>query len=412
MEEIRAELVNIVERLQANEERMENMANLRTNQPTMYEDIITTITSGEQIQLESYRSIPEFNGDKNLYRSWRNQVSRRMSMIEDHKTHPKYEAALGIIRSKIVGPASDVLTNNKTAYNIDAILDRLDSSYADQRPLYIVEAEMTSIKQLNKTLQEYYDAINQALNLIISKIVLTYGTLDEQKSLIAEAQQKAIRTFIIGLKSNITRNVLYSQKPNTLAEAFTTAQTVFYDNQYLHLEQNRDAQMGQSRPQQGQNFANKFKPGMQPQAQRYPFNQGTQQQAQRYPANFNVSMNCNQPPQKPVRPTDRAEPMEVDSSNRFNQNTNWRQPNQPANGPQKREYDSSRQHQSQPNKMQRINQLEDEESNPHYGYEGDICDTVPDELSGPQIEFYDASFDNASIDNTSTTSNASAFLSE
>lgn len=65
--------------------------------------------------------------------------------MKDFKTHPKYEAALGIIRAKLTGAAPNVLTNNKTAYNIDAILRTFDSSFADHRPLYVLEAEMTSI---------------------------------------------------------------------------------------------------------------------------------------------------------------------------------------------------------------------------------------------------------------------------
>lgn len=34
-------------------------------------------------------------------------------MIDDFKTHAKYEAALGIIRAKITGAASNILTNIK-----------------------------------------------------------------------------------------------------------------------------------------------------------------------------------------------------------------------------------------------------------------------------------------------------------
>lgn len=192
MEQVQEQLQQILMQLRASEERQraceEQIANFNQHYPVkavvQYEDIATTITSGDQIQLESYRSIPEFNGNKGQYRSWRNQVVRRMQMIDNFRTHPKYEAALGIIRSKITGPASDVLTNNKTAYNAEAIIARLDLSYADQRPLYVIEAEMTNIKQMSKTLQEYYDAINQALNLVISKIVMTYRQVDEQKSLI------------------------------------------------------------------------------------------------------------------------------------------------------------------------------------------------------------------------------------
>lgn len=286
LNELRAQLQEMQLALQASMERQQNyeqqFANLNRNNPIQatvrHEDITTVITSGDQIQLESYRSIPEFSGIKNQYRSWRNQVTRRMGMISNFKTHPKYEAALGIIRSKITGPAADVLTNNKTAYNIDAIIERLDSSYTDQRPLYIVEAEMLSITQSNKTLQEFYDSINQALNMVISKIVMSYKQLNEQEPLIAEAQKKAIRTFIVGVKSYAIRNILYSHKPRTLAEAFATAQTVHYDNEYLHLDPNRGTQKNQPRPQRQQGSFGKINNGI--------------QSTQNFRSGPNVNVNC------------------------------------------------------------------------------------------------------------------------
>lgn len=365
IEELRAEIEEVLSRLQVSENKLDVLARMQASNEENtarstsdgladYEDIETSITHGDQIQLESYRSIPEFNGDKKRYRSWRNQVSRRMKMIERFKTHPKYEAALGIIRAKITGAASDTLTNNQTAYNIDAILERLDASYADQRPLYVIEAEMTSIRQSGKSLQEYHDAVNQALNLMITKITLTYKTIEEQRALVSLAQIKAIRTFIIGLKSLAMRNILYGGKYRTLADVYTTAQTVSYDDQYLQLGQCREGQFGQQNPPR------KFYSGM---------------QQQNMPAKLNVNMNCNQ---KTAQQMNKVEPMDVDSSNRFRQSSNQRQPYQPMNGPQKRDYNSSRQY--TPNKMQRINQLEDSDCNPNEGYEGDICDDIPDEL--------------------------------
>lgn len=65
--------------------------------------------------------------------------------------------------------------------------------------------------------------------------------------------------------------------------------------------------------------------------------------------------------------------MEVDNSNRFKQSTNWRQPNT-----QKREYDSARQ--NLPNKMQRINQIRDNDSEPQEEYEGDVSGTIPEDV--------------------------------
>lgn len=266
MSEIQEQIQQILNKLEASEERQkqyeEELARELANRNVTVdalkngedEDIETEITSGDQIQLESYKVIPEFSGQKGQYRSWRNQVMRRMKMIDEFKKHVKYEAALAIIRAKITGAASNVLTNNKTAYNIIAIIKTLDSSYGDQRPLYVVEAEMTSIKQLGKTLQEFHDVINQALHMVISKIVLAYKTESEQKSLVAEAQQKAVRTFTVGLDSQMMRHILYSRKPGSLAEAFTIAQTVYYDHQYT------ESQVCQTRFQKKPNSSAKFNP--------------------------------------------------------------------------------------------------------------------------------------------------------
>lgn len=375
LNELRAQIEKMRLMLQTSEERQQKSerqnAEFYRNNPVQtmaqYDDISTQITSGDQIQLESYRSIPEFSGNKGQYRSWRNQVTRRMRMINDFKEHPKYEAALGIVRAKITGHASDVITNNKTAYNIEAIIQQLDSSYSDQRPLYVIEAEMLSITQSNKTLQEFYDEINQGLNMIISKIVMKYGTLSEQQPLIAESQQKAIRTFIVGLRSQAIRNILYSHKPKTLPDAFTTAQTVYFDTQYLNLDQHREAQKrelqkNQPRQHRQQGFSGKFYSEMKP--------------TRNYSQGFNVNMNCNQPAQQMTQPHNKYEQKETNTSNRANQDMNWRQPN----APQRRENNFQRQNVQHPQKFGRINQIQDTESNPNEGYENDICDDIPDDL--------------------------------
>lgn len=195
-----------------------------------YDDIVPNYANGNDIQLDAFKVIHEFNGEKKVYRSWRTQVAKMMKHIEVHKTTPKYAAALSIVRAKITGPASDILINNNTAHNIDAIIDRLDVSYADQRPLYVIESEMTSIKQQSKSLQEFHDAINQSLNMVLTKITMTYKEPAEQKSLITETQRKAIRTFITGLNSTLIHTTLYGNMPDSLPKAFAVAQTIEYDN--------------------------------------------------------------------------------------------------------------------------------------------------------------------------------------
>lgn len=231
---------------------------------------------------------------------------------------------------------------------------------------------MASIKQGDKSLQQYHYAVNFALNAIISKISRTYAEEAEQRSLVIESQKKAIRTFIVGMKNRTMRHILYGQQPKTLSEAYSIAQTVYYDNEYLQLEQCPAPQKTQPRNQQQNKmpYTNFEKPQ----------NQWTQQK------HYN-----NAEPQKQWRHknNDNVEPMEVDVSNRTKQ-TNWRQPEQQNYG-QKRENNSFRHQHMQPQKIQRINQLTDE------------VQPIPDDL-----------ISNASnVSNGSThTNNSGAFLDE
>lgn len=310
---------------------------LNSTKITEYSDITTTYTNGDGIQLDAFKVIPEFNGDKKVYRSWRTQVHKLMTQIADFKAHPKYAAALAIIRAKITKGASDILINNNTAHNIDAIIDRLDFSYADQRPLYVIEAEMTMIKQRNHSLQEYYDEINQALNMVLTKIAMCYKGADEQKSLTTETQQKAIRTFITGLNSTLIRTTLYGNMPKTLAQAFAIAQTIQYDNQHLQLDQQFKVR---EQPKEMKKIIDN-KPVYHPNFRYQP------QQSTQAPKRFELPHFKQQ--QKPT-------PMEVDESKRFIQQTQFQQQQRfPYNPPMKRERDPSFQNM---NKQQRVNHLD------------------------------------------------------
>lgn len=314
---------------------------------TEYSDIVPTYTSGDSIQLDAFKVIPEFNGEKKIYRSWRSQVSNLMKQIETFKQHPKYAAALSIIRAKITGAASDILINNNTAHNINAIIDRLDFSYADQRPLYVIEAEMTTIKQGGKTLQEFYDAINQALNMVLTKIAMTYKEAAEQKSLTTEVQSKAIRTFVTGMNSTLIRTTLYGSMPKTLSEAFAIAQTIQYDNQHLQLENRMPIQ--QKNMKKTADVKQNFNPNFQ-----YQFPQPNQ--ASKQNATMTPEYKRNQG----------STPMEIDGSAQFVQktqfqpnDTQFKRPRDPSyQYTNKHQFGSSAQH---INKQQRVNHLDEQE---------------------------------------------------
>lgn len=329
----RAELERRVEAMHPNDQ-----PTLEQNDPVDEDcdepDIEPNIPSGNDIQLESYKAIPEFSGKQHEYRSWRNQVYRRMKIIKEFTDHPKYEAALAIIRAKVTGAAADILTNNKTPYNIICILKTLDAAYTDQRPLYAIEASMVAIKQHDKSLHDYFNAINFALNAIISKVVMSYDDIKAQRSLIAEAQKKAIRTFIVGLGLRAMRHILYGQQPKTLPEAYTIAQTVYYDNEHLQLEQCSIMTRAPSQPQGKYNNRTQH--------------EWNQLRTSNRPEQMKKSANEWHSP-RDFKNYDKATPMDIDCSK-----MNWRQQERP----QKKEYQQSRQRfEQQPQRVQRINGL-------------------------------------------------------
>lgn len=348
MADLRAMVIALEEKLNANTFEMKTLSdslNEVKNVPTITEhaDIMTVYLSGDTIQLDAFKVIPEFNGDKFQYRSWRSQVTKLMTAIGDFKTHPRYATALAIVRAKITKAASDILINNNTVNNFDAIIDRLDFSFADQRPLYLIEAEMTSIKQGNKSLQEFFDAINQALNLVMTKITMTYKEKAAQQSLITEAKQKSVRTFTMGLNSSFMRTTLYGNTPKSLAEAFAIAQTIFYDNQHMMFEKQNSEKI---RPRQYERNNMREQPTFNPNF-RY---ENVQRQ--------NLDSNqIRKPFQKSTE--EKLEPMDVDPSRQFVKTTQQqsRQFSKP-NLAVKRDFNSSRNY-SQPLKLQRVNNIDE-----------------------------------------------------
>ncbi len=99
-------------------------------------------------QVSSFRDpLPIFTGDANHYRSWRKRAWTHMENIKDYVTTPTYYTALSIVHSKIQGEAADILINHDTKFNFYSIINRLDYTYADQRPLYVLLDGMKRLKQ-------------------------------------------------------------------------------------------------------------------------------------------------------------------------------------------------------------------------------------------------------------------------
>lgn len=215
--------------------------------PTVEEHRALTfnIQRPEDVSLNLYKTLPEFSGDRMNYATWRNIVKTAMKLLENHQNSMQYCQALMITRNKIIGAASIVLNNYNTPFNFEAIIARLDFTYADKRPIYIMEQELLVLQQNRLSIDEFFDKVNEKLNAIINKINMTHTDQATTQALMMGVNEKALRTFITGLNSR-RGEILYASNPTSLPEAYAKLQTIIHDherirfaNRYNHTDQNK-----------------------------------------------------------------------------------------------------------------------------------------------------------------------------
>lgn len=201
------------------------------------QDEVCTYTDPKEVDLGLFKSaLTNFSGDYHEYRNWRKLAVTLMNNVKIFRGQNIYTEALILLRGKVTGRAAQILINNNTKLNFEEIIDRLDDSYADQRPLYVLEEDMMRIRQAEKPLHIYYDQLNQALNVVSSKIEMTHKNEYVISALSKEVQMKAVRTFIAGLRSSATKNALYARSCTNLMEAYGIARTMQHDSHYHQLE--------------------------------------------------------------------------------------------------------------------------------------------------------------------------------
>lgn len=261
----------------------------RTPKVEEYKEISVNLTSVNDISLEMFKSLPEFNGERSKYSAWRNSALNVMKIFDGHTDKPKFFEALNIVRNKITGPASETLTNYNTVFNFDAMISRLDFTYADKRPIYLIEQEMIVLQQRNLSIEDFYDEVNKKLNALINKINMTYKEKNIARAMVANAAEKALRTFVTGLRGNLGQ-ILYASNPTTLPEAYAKIQTIANDQERIRFAN----QFNQ--PSSNKSDGSRINPAFKPKIVK-PFQQ-----------QFNRPFNAVQ------RQFDKPEPMDIDKS--------------------------------------------------------------------------------------------------
>lgn len=335
----------------------------KIEKPTVVEPYKDEIPLTTKATLSSIKSLPEFHGITTEYPSWRNLITTAMKYIDKEKDDGQvYLDALLLIKAKIRGPAAAILSNHATPLNLAAIIDRLDYSYADQRAMYVIEQELIVLQQGRMSVHEFYDKINEKLNMIITKIHMSHKEPAVADALIDNMREKALRTFITGLSNNVG-HVLYSSNPKTLADAYARLQTILSDRDRMSFatQYNRNEASGSNYNHRNRSELNQShqvdhklpltKNRMQSQSntndQRKPFEIQRQFNPNFTPKNESPFVNKQPFAMKPTSMSNvKHEPMEIDKSS-MNVNVDNKRRFQPDS------MQYSRQH-----KFQRVNNIE------------------------------------------------------
>jgi len=161
------------------------------------------------IPLHIVKSSPDFTGIQDEYVAWRQSATDAYELFKPY--NGAHYQAVTIIRNKIRGPARVLLVSYNTVLNFDAILARLDCSYADKTSLRLFRQGLESVRQGDQTLMQYYDEVERKLTLVTNKIVMTHDT--ERATLLnTEVRGDALHVFISGLRKSLRAVVFPAQK--------------------------------------------------------------------------------------------------------------------------------------------------------------------------------------------------------
>lgn len=180
-----------------------------------------TVDSGDA-KLDLIKSLPEFDGNPANYPAWR--AATKFAMEYYPENSEKYYVATGILRNKVTSSANATLSAFNTVLNFKAILARLDQTFADKRPLHVLENELSILRQDNLNINEFYDLVDKQLTLIINKQIMSFHGQDDLVAALSErARENALRVFISGLRRPLC-DILFSAQPRDLPSALATAQ--------------------------------------------------------------------------------------------------------------------------------------------------------------------------------------------
>ncbi|KAH8338741.1 hypothetical protein KR059_000834, partial [Drosophila kikkawai] len=144
--------------------------------------------------LDAVKSLPEFDGSQGKYVSWRQAAVAAYQLFRNYDGSSRHYQAVLIIRNKVRGSADSVLASFNTVLNFDAIISRLDFTYSDKRPLHLLEQELTTLRQGQMSITQFYEEVEKKLTLLTNKTTMTYEA-DHARYMNDKHRADALRVF-------------------------------------------------------------------------------------------------------------------------------------------------------------------------------------------------------------------------
>uniref|UniRef100_W8BG60 Retrovirus-related Gag polyprotein from transposon gypsy n=1 Tax=Ceratitis capitata TaxID=7213 RepID=W8BG60_CERCA len=177
--------------------------------------------------LDLVKSLPEFDGQVSTYVSWRQAIHTAYEVFRSHQGSSRHYQAVGIIRNNLKGSADAVIASFasfNTVLNFEAIIARLDFTYSDKRPIYLIEQKLSTLRQGNLSVLKYFDEVEKKLTLLTNKTIMTHeGPIAE--SICTKYRADALRVFISGLKRPLC-DILFASRLDDMPGALALAQEV------------------------------------------------------------------------------------------------------------------------------------------------------------------------------------------
>lgn len=164
-------------------------------------------------------NIPPFSGRRSDFFSWCENVERVMHLYQNFIATPEYIGIINAIRNKVVGDANSFLVTQRTPLVWEDIKKALTTRYSDVRDYNTLQFQLMSLKQNNKSYEQFYNDITHILFLIKNKIAEGNETPENFARVAKVYEDMAMEVFLRGVDESMS-GFLETKGPSDLNQAY------------------------------------------------------------------------------------------------------------------------------------------------------------------------------------------------